>query len=46
MTSAVIFADGGIRHVVSIVAPAVLAAEPSAEIYRMTSAVGDRLCRR
>ena len=39
MTSAVIFGDGGIRHVVNNVGPAALAAEPNAEIYRMTSAV-------
>lgn len=39
MTSAVIFGDGGIRHVVNNVGPTALAAEPNAEIYRMTSAV-------
>ena len=39
MTSAVIFGDGGIRHVVNNVGPAALAAEPNSEIYRMTSAV-------
>lgn len=39
MSRVVIFGEGGIRNVVNDVGPAALAAEPSGEIYRMTSAV-------
>lgn len=39
MSSAVIFGDGGINHVVNDFGPAALATEPNGAIYRMTSTV-------